>query len=98
MASAVQEPSGETGALSREGMGKIARNFSAGVSLWASPGVNFAGGGRMAARSGVAAPRTKGETGVGQMGRVLLGRVDGGRWEWGLAKKPRVKRRIQLNS
>lgn len=52
----------------------------------------------MAARSGVAAPRTKGETGVGQMGRVLLGRVDGGRWEWGLAKKPRVKRRIQLNS
>jgi len=77
--------------------GKSSLHFSAGVSLWASLGVNFAGGGRMSARSGVAAPRTKGEPGVGQAGRALLGRVDGCRWECGLAKKPRVKR-TQLNS
>lgn len=81
-----------------KGWGKSSRHYSAGVSLWASPGVNFPGGCRMAARSGVAAPRTKGELGVGQAGRVLLGRVDGGRWEWGLARKPPVKRRTQLNS
>lgn len=93
MAAAAHEPFGETRAHSQEALGKIVlsplqrrsqfldiprREFSL-VRDW------------MSVRAGVTAPRTKGEPGVGRAGRVLLGRVDGGRREWGLTKKPWVK-------